>query len=123
MRQAFEITVVILFVASLTLTGAYVWAQAQTAPYPSASGSDMQQLPPPPPDGQGFPGGPGADGPGRRPVPPLEKALDINQNEVIDVDEITNAAVALKKLDKNGDGKLSSDEYRPQRPQGPGGPR
>jgi hypothetical protein len=41
---------------------------------------------------------------------------------VIDEQEIANAPEALKKLDKNGDGKLTPDEYRPPRPGGPGGP-
>ena len=41
----------------------------------------------------------------------------------IDATEIANAAVALKTLDKNGDGKLTGDEIRPPRgPGGPGGP-
>jgi hypothetical protein len=35
---------------------------------------------------------------------------------VIGADEIANAAKALKKLDKNADGKLTGDEYRPPRP-------
>jgi hypothetical protein len=69
--------------------------------------------------GQGGPGGPG----GQRQMPPLMQALDPNQDGVIDADEIANASEALKKLDKNGDGKLTPDEYRPQAPGGPGGGR
>jgi hypothetical protein len=60
----------------------------------------------------------------RRPHPPLETALDANGDGVIDAAEIANASAALKKLDKNRDGKLSPDEYRPPRPpdgMGPGG--
>lgn len=53
-----------------------------------------------------------------RPAPPLFTALDANQDGVIDATEIANASAALKKLDKNGDGKLSPDEYRPPRPDG-----
>jgi hypothetical protein len=57
---------------------------------------------------------------------PVMQALDANSDGVIDEKEIANASVALKKLDKNGDGKLTSDELRPQRPPGgagrPGGP-
>lgn len=69
-------------------------------------------------------------GMGRRmpPPSPLMEALDANHDGVIDADEIANASAALKKLDKNGDGKLTQDELRPQHPQGmsgqggPGGP-
>ncbi len=62
----------------------------------------------------------------RPPKPPLELALDANQDGTIDADEIANASAALKTLDKNGDGRLSQDEYRPPRPpredgRGPGG--
>jgi hypothetical protein len=86
-----------------------------------AQDSNQQQ----PPDGNGPPsggqGGPGMGGPGmggRRPTPPLIAALDANHDGVIDADEIANAPTALKKLDKNGDGKLTQDELRPPRPQG-----
>jgi Ca2+-binding EF-hand superfamily protein len=81
----------------------------------------------PPPDGdrpphhQG-PGGPGTDGqrpPG--PPPPLLNALDANHDGTIDETEIANASAALKTLDKNGDGKLTKDELRPQRPEGGNG--
>jgi len=57
---------------------------------------------------------------------PLFKALDANGDGVIDAKEIANAPAALKTLDKNKDGKLTSDELRPNfgpgRPGGPGGP-
>jgi hypothetical protein len=73
-------------------------------------------------------GGPNQGGPeGQRPPrPPLVAALDANDDGVIDETEIANASAALKKLDKNGDGKLTMDELRPPRPQGGGdfgGPR
>jgi hypothetical protein len=67
----------------------------------------------------------GASGPGRdgqRPMLPLIAALDANHDGVIDADEIKNAAAALAKLDKNGDGKLTREEFmgRPSsRPDGP----
>ena len=70
---------------------------------------------------QGAPPGP-PRGPGQdehRPKPPIEQALDTNADGVIEAGEIANAPASLKKLDKNGDGKLTSDEYRPPRPPRP----
>jgi len=43
-------------------------------------------------------------------------ALDANHDGVIDADEIANAPAALKSLDKNGDGKLTPDEFMGKRP-------
>lgn len=74
----------------------------------------------PPGGGPGGKGGPGGGPGGQRPVPPLIAALDANHDGTIDASEIANASQALKSLDKNGDGKLTEDEFRPQRP--PGGP-
>jgi hypothetical protein len=55
------------------------------------------------------------------PLPsPIISALDANQNGTIEADELANAADALKQLDKNRDGKLTPDEYRPQMPGEPG---
>ena len=63
------------------------------------------------------PGGPGGLRGGFRPPPlPIVTALDANHDGVIDADEIANASTALKTLDKNGDGKLTTDEYLPARP-------
>ena len=64
-------------------------------------------------NGPGFRGGP----------PPQVEALDLNKDGVIDAEEIAKAARSLKVLDKNGDGKLTPDEYRWVRPgsAGPGG--
>ena len=70
------------------------------------------------PDGPGGRGGPGMGG--HRPPPPIIAVLDANHDGVIDADEIANASKALKKLDKNGDGKLTRDELHPPRPEGPG---
>lgn len=52
----------------------------------------------------------------KRPLPPLFLALDANQDGLIDGGELANAAAALRKLDLNGDGQLTPDEYRPPRP-------
>jgi hypothetical protein len=78
--------------------------------------------PPGGPGGQGGgPGGPGGPGGMRMPNPVIE-ALDLNKDGTIDAEELSKASDSLKKLDKNKDGKLTPDEYRPQRPGGPGGP-
>ena len=75
----------------------------------------------PPPGRERGPGGPG----GQRQPPPIIGALDANHDGEIDATEIANASAALKKLDKNGDGKLTPDEFMGPRPggqRGPGGP-
>ena len=101
-------------------------------------GGDQGQRPPAG-GREGQPGGPGRDGQrppmraqegdqprpagdGQRPVPPLFAALDANHDGVIDETEIAQAPAALRKLDKNGDGKLTADELRAPRPGGAGGP-
>ncbi len=68
---------------------------------------------------KGGPGGGNFGGGGdgfRPPQHPLEMALDANGDGVIDAKELANAVAALKKLDKNGDGRITEDEYRPMRP-------
>lgn len=76
-----------------------------------------------PPGGGRGQGGRGPGGPdGFRPPPhPIEKALDADDDHVISASEIENAAAALKKLDKNSDGKISEEEMRPQFGGRPGG--
>jgi Ca2+-binding EF-hand superfamily protein len=64
----------------------------------------------------------GEDGPPPLHPPPLIAALDANRDGVIDEEEIAGASAALKKLDKNGDGKLTLDELRPPPPDGRDGP-
>ena len=44
---------------------------------------------------------------------PLVAAIDTDHDGVLSAKEIGNAAAALKTLDKNGDGKLTADEVRP----------
>lgn len=91
----------------------------------SALLANAQDFGDPPPDGNQGPRGMGpGNGPegraNRRPPPSvLMDALDTNHDGIIDANEIANAPAALKKLDKNGDGKLTPDELRPQRPQRP----
>ena len=61
-------------------------------------------------------GGPPGRGPGQRnPIlnDPLLRALDSDHDGVISAEEIRNASSALLTLDKNGDGRLTSDELRP----------
>jgi Ca2+-binding EF-hand superfamily protein len=54
---------------------------------------------------------------------PASIALDADGNGVISAEEIRQSSAALKKLDKNDDGKLTEDELRPNfGPGGPGGP-
>ena len=52
---------------------------------------------------------------------PAIAVLDANHDDIIDSNEIANAPIALKKLDKNGDGQLTPDEYTPQYAIGLGG--
>lgn len=101
---------------TLTLLAA-LGALALTASAQDAGG-------PPQGGGPGFGGGrgPGMNG-HRPPLPAIIRALDANHDGVIDSNEIANASSALKSLDKNGDGKLTPDEFMGPRPQGrpPGG--
>jgi len=40
-------------------------------------------------------------------------ALDRDHDQVLSAEEIDQAATTLRKLDRDGDGKLSGDELRP----------
>ena len=42
----------------------------------------------------------------------------MNKDGTIDADELAKATESLKKLDKNGDGKITEEELRPMRPPG-----
>jgi hypothetical protein len=53
---------------------------------------------------------PPADAP-KRPVSPLFAALDTDGDGIISATELANAPASLAKLDKNGDGKLTPDEF------------
>lgn len=52
------------------------------------------------------------------PISPILKALDLNGNGILEANEIAAAPQSLLKLDANGDGRLTPDEYRPPRPDG-----
>ncbi len=58
-------------------------------------------------------------------ISPILNAIDTNQDGVISAAEITKSPTELKKLDKNGDGKLTRDEagIRMDQLPGRGGPR
>ena len=86
----------IIFIAALALGVLVLRAMAQNESGPPPGGPD------------GFHGAP--------PLPPIITALDANHDGVIDSNEIANASAALKTLDKNGDGKLTIDEYLGPRP-------
>jgi hypothetical protein len=71
---------------------------------------------------------PPADAP-KRPMPAIMKALDTDEDGALNATEVTNAPAALAKLDKNGDGILTPDEFMGMGPRGegrgpgrPGGP-
>jgi Ca2+-binding EF-hand superfamily protein len=59
---------------------------------------------------------------GRRggPIDPLMQALDKDSDGTLSAAELADAPKALLRLDKNGDGQLTADEYRMAMPPGPG---
>jgi hypothetical protein len=69
----------------------------------------------------GRPGGGGFSG--RRPQNPVLLVLDKDRNGTLSSEEIAGASAALKTLDKNGDGQITREEFRPtQGGQGGGAP-
>lgn len=107
-----KITTKVLLLAATACASALLFAQDGPPPGRAQDG------------GPRGPGGPDGQGGPRHRMPPIAiiGALDANHDGVIDADEIANAVAALKKLDKNGDGKLTPDEFIGPRPAGPGGP-
>lgn len=75
-------------------------------------GREEREMRPPPRD----------DGPSGRPPQsdPLTDALDANRDGVIDSEEIAEASMLLRKLDRNGDGKLDRMEATGRRGGGKG---
>ena len=77
-------------------------------------------------DSQDRPARQGGGPRGDRPIPGVFGALDTNHDRTLDKSEISGATEALKKLDKDSDGKLTGPELRggPAGSPGPGrGPR
>ncbi len=108
---------------AMAMSVGFVSAQEKPDGPPRGQGQGREQRGGPQggPGGEGQRGG-GPGGDGQRPmVPPIIAALDSNSDGVIDEVEINQAAASLRKLDKNGDGKLTMDELRPSRPGGSGG--
>ena len=68
---------------------------------------------PPPPRGERDPKDPP---PNKPPVPPLIAALDVDHDGTISAPELADAPESLRTLDKNGDGELSPEEFRPHGP-------
>ncbi len=69
-----------------------------------------------PPQGEGGP-------PNFFRMSPILNAVDVNQDGALSAAEIANAPAQLRKLDKNGDGKLTQDEAGMQMGRGGGGGR
>lgn len=104
MKTSFLLPVVV----TLTLVAAPLMAQDGRPPRPEREGGERGER-----GERGREGG--REGMFQR-ISPLMTALDSNTNGVIEAEELTNATTSLKKLDKNGDGKLTEDELRPTPP-------
>ena len=97
-------------IAFLSVVALVVLADVATAQPPGGQQRPAEQRP-------GPPFGPEGRGPGRGlrlPQIPLMLALDADKDGEISADEIENAVAALKKLDNDGNGKLTRDELRPR---------
>lgn len=73
---------------------------------------------PPRPGEPNRPGEPGRPGMPQGGGDPLVRALDTDRNGELSADEIAGASEALKKLDRNGDGKVTREEVGPPMPAG-----
>ena len=56
----------------------------------------------------------------KRPAPPIFASLDTDGDGTISSAELANASASLAKLDKNGDGQLTPDEFMGGRGEGHG---
>jgi len=99
-------TIFRLGLLTVSLVSGAVSAPAQQ---PQQQAQPQQERPVRPGGAPGPVGGPAA----LARLSPLFTALDANNDGVIDEKEIAGAVAALKKLDKNTDGKLTEDELRP----------
>ncbi|WP_236621945.1 hypothetical protein [Novipirellula maiorica] len=74
--------------------------------------------------GRGGQSGGGMRGPqgGATQTPPLLRVFDTDDDGELSPNEIDAAAVALRKLDRNRDGRLTAEELRPSGPGAPGRP-
>ena len=101
------ITIALIF----GLTAGSAFAQDQQRRGPGQDGNRG-----PGQDGQrgGFGGDRGGRGGFTPPPNPLATALDTDNDGELSAAEIANAVAALKSLDKDGDGKISREEMRPQ---------
>ncbi|WP_146395471.1 hypothetical protein [Planctomycetes bacterium CA13] len=73
------------------------------------------------PGGYGGGRGQGMGGTGAQQMPPMLRIFDTDGDSELSSEEIDAAAVALRKLDLNRDGKLTAEEFRPTAQQGPQG--
>ncbi len=95
-------------------SGPRLWSQNPSAPgadkpAESVPGGAVPAGGPSGPGG-GFPGGPGGFQP---PLDPVSAALDTNGDREISAEEMAQAPEKLHKLDKNQDGKITSEEAFP----------
>jgi hypothetical protein len=84
-----------LIAATLVTVACVGWMLASAQPPEGRDG------PPPPPPGRGD---------------AIRTALDVNGDHELDADEIKNAAANLAKADRNGDGRIDHEEFRPAFP-------
>lgn len=89
----------IVITTALVGMGCLGWALAVAQPPAGRDG-------PPPPPGRGD---------------PIRAALDVNGDHQLDEEEIKNASANLSKADRNGDGRIDHEEFRPPMPPMPGG--
>lgn len=110
---------------ALTLTLAMALPASLTFAQGPGGGPPPGGRPPGPPPGQQGDRPPGnrqprdRERPDKPPVPPLIHALDADRDGIISAEEINGAPDALATLDRNKDGKLTPNEFQPQRPDGP----